>query len=73
MWIGDLRVAPLRRRRGWGRRLVRAAEGVARAMSSHVVTVFPLVHAVPFWQRLGYRPHDRTARVYVKIVTAAEE
>lgn len=72
MWIGEVWVPPLLRRRGWGRRLVKAAEAVARAMSSETVSVFPLVGAQAFWKRLGYRPHPRTARVLVKKVRRAQ-
>jgi GNAT superfamily N-acetyltransferase len=68
MWIGDLSVSRHRRRRGWGRRLVRAAEGVARNMGCNKVVVFPLVDSLPFWRRLGYLPHPRKARVLLKRV-----
>jgi GNAT superfamily N-acetyltransferase len=68
MWIGDLSVSQDLRRRGWGRRLVRAAEGVARNMGCNRVVVFPLVDSMPFWRRLGYLPHPKTARVLLKSI-----
>lgn len=66
MWIGEVHVAPELRGRGLGKRLVAAAEAVAADLAARTVYVFPLAPARAFWQRLGYRPHRRMARVMVK-------
>jgi len=66
MWIGDLRVSGPFRAAGLGRRLVRAAEQIARATGMAEVNVFPLASSPGFWSKMGYTPHRHTARVLTK-------
>jgi len=66
MWIDDVRVAPSLRSKGIGRRLVAAAERIARALGLRTVCVFPLASAKRFWAKMGYAPHPKMARVVTK-------
>lgn len=68
MWIGDLRVGTRFRMAGFGRQLVTAAEGVARATGMAEVNVLPLSSSRDFWLKMGYAPHRHTARVLSKPV-----
>ena len=68
MWISSLSVPTPFRSIGLGRQLVQAAENVARQMGVRIINVFPLTSARSFWDKMGYRPHPRTARVVWKRV-----
>lgn len=66
VWIHYLHVASEFRSQGLGRRLRQAAEEVARELGAESVFVFPLTRARSFWERAGYEPNPRTARVLTK-------
>lgn len=68
MWIGDLRVSVPFRGTGLGRRLVSAAEEIARETGMTEVNVFPLSSAWGFWLKMEYAPHRHIARVLSKPV-----
>lgn len=66
MWIGSMQVASSYRLRGFGRQLVRAAEATAGALGLEEVSVLPLPSSIAFWQKIGYVPDPRSARVLRK-------
>lgn len=68
IWIGSLNVAVSFRSIGIGRQLVHAAEEVARSIDYESINVFPLQLGCSFWLKMGYRPHNSTARVLSKSV-----
>jgi GNAT superfamily N-acetyltransferase len=67
MWIRDLRVATACRGRGWGRRLVCAAEALAAIWEVRFIMVLPLVSAMRFWRHMGFIPSLRRSRVLYKV------
>ena len=66
MWIGALRVTRALRSRGPGRQLVVAAEEIASLLGVQTVSAFASVSAQGFWEKMGYAPHSKTARVVTK-------
>lgn len=68
-WICELRVASPYRRQGVGRQLAALAEHLGREYRMVALHVFPLVTAGDFWQRVGYLPHPKMARVLRKALT----
>ncbi len=72
VWIGRLQVSSVFRLQGLGRELVLAAERISTLMEMREINIFPLVAAVDFWRKMGYKWKPRTARVLCKRVVRFE-
>jgi len=72
LWIEDLWVADDQRRRGCGSRLVACVERFARDLDITTIEAMPLRRARAFWEKLGFRPHPRVARVVAKHVPVVD-
>ena len=66
VWISSLHVAASFRLIGIGRKLVHAAEEIARSMDFEKMCVYPLQSSRSFWEKLGYRTHYCTHRALSK-------
>ena len=72
VWIGRLQVSSVFRLQGLGRELVLAAERISTLLEMREINIFPLVAAMDFWWKMGYRWKPRTARVLCKKVVRFE-
>lgn len=66
MWIDRIHVASPLRHHGLGTQLVSVAEDIASSLGLRTVNAFPLERAKSFWEKIGYSPHPRKARVVTK-------